>query len=58
MQVDEVGSEAAAATAVIMNRCMAMPARIEPKKFIADHPFFFVLAYEKHPLFAGRLVMN
>jgi len=54
VKVDEKGTEAAAATAVIM-KGKAMPA--EEKIFNADHPFFFVIRDGKTGviLFAGRL---
>jgi len=54
--VDEEGTEAAAATAVVM-KCLsaAMPAR--PKVFHADHPFLFFIRNRKTGtiLFSGRL---
>ncbi|MBU2476152.1 serpin family protein, partial [Candidatus Micrarchaeota archaeon] len=40
VQVDEEGTEAAAATAVIMEATSAMPDYIE---FRADHPFIFII---------------
>ncbi|KAL3865724.1 hypothetical protein ACJMK2_043084 [Sinanodonta woodiana] len=40
IDVNEEGTEAAAATAMMM-RCMAMP--MPPEKFIADHPFLFLI---------------
>ncbi|HUT86253.1 MAG TPA: serpin family protein [Elusimicrobiales bacterium] len=54
--IDEKGTEAAAATAVIMMRATAMP---QPKKsfeFTADHPFIFFIRHEesKSILFLGR----
>jgi serpin B len=44
--VDEKGTEAAAATAVVMKEMMAMPMDEEPPKpieFKADHPFMFMI---------------
>ena len=51
--VDEEGSEAAAATAVVMVR-RSLPRRIE---FIADHPFLFMIREKATGtvLFLGRL---
>lgn len=52
-EVNEEGTEAAAATAVVRNsRC----ARMEPK-FCADHPFLFFIRHHKTNsiLFCGRL---
>lgn len=46
VEVDEEGTEAAAATAVFVTKSMAvMVDRDEPKLFRADHPFTF---YIKH----------
>ena len=54
VEVNEEGTEAAAATAVVMERksVIAMPPR-----FIADHPFLFLIR-ENHTgsiLFLGRM---
>lgn len=54
MQVDEEGTTAAAAT-------MFLPVgsafiKEEPKEFIADHPFIFILTKDKNPLFMGQFV--
>lgn len=45
IEVNEEGSEAAAASGVVIaNRCMAYPMQPKPK-FVADHPFaFFIMA--------------
>jgi len=53
--VDEAGTEAAAATAVVMARAGGMPA--EPKIFRADRPFLFFLrdTRSKLVLFIGRV---
>ena len=55
--VDEEGTEAAAATAVAMVGA-AMPVRVEPKVFTADHPFVYVIRHNGTGaiLFAGRLM--
>ena len=55
--VDEEGTEAAAATAVIMRAGAAMPRREEPKVFTADHPFLFLIRHNATGaiLFVGRL---
>lgn len=59
VEVNEEGTEAAAATAVLMTRCAGLggPAR-PPKVFKADHPFLFVIRDRKTNavLFAGRVL--
>lgn len=54
--VDEEGTEAAAATAVMM-RMTAMPVEEEPIEFRADHPFAFVIRHNRSGLilFTGRV---
>ncbi len=54
--MDEAGTEAAAATAVMMGRAGGVPA--EPKKFHADRPFLFFIRDTTTNLvvFAGRIV--
>jgi serpin B len=56
IEVNEEGTEAAAATAVVMNTRSAAP-RPEPPRFIADHPFlFFVMdRVTGAVLFMGRV---
>lgn len=50
--VDEVGTEAAAATGMVgMMRMAPMPIMIN-----ADHPFLFFIRYKNQTLFGGRLV--
>lgn len=59
IEIDEKGTEAAAATAVVMQIESAMPSRPEkPKEFIADHPFlFYIIDNEtKAILFMGRMM--
>ncbi|MCA9619086.1 MAG: serpin family protein [Myxococcales bacterium] len=53
--VDEKGTEAAAATAVVMPRGGAKPA--EPKRVVCDHPFLFLIRDRKSGalLFIGRV---
>jgi serpin B len=53
--VDEEGTEAAAATAVIMLRSLAPAAQPEPREVRADKPFMFVLIHtpSRTPLFVG-----
>ena len=53
--VDEAGTEAAAATAVVAQRAGAMPTPGEP--FVVDRPFLFVIHDVEHgiPLFVGRV---
>ncbi len=55
VSVDEAGTEAAAATGVIM-RATAMPA--EPVKVTIDHPFIFLIRDVKTGavLFVGRVL--
>lgn len=54
--VDEAGTEAAAATAIVMARAGGMPSPAEP--FVVDRPFLFVIHDVEHgtPLFVGRVV--
>jgi serpin B len=54
--VDEKGTEAAAATAVLME-VTSIPPPVEEKEFIADHPFLFVIrdAHSGSILFLGRV---
>jgi serpin B len=53
--VDEEGTEAAAATAVVMDLALAAPET--PAVFKADHPFIFMIRHEKSGaiLFMGRV---
>jgi serpin B len=55
---EPLGSEAAAATAVIMNRCMAVRIQSPPVEFKADRPFLFYIreAQQNIVLFQGRFV--
>jgi serpin B len=55
--VDEEGTEAAAATAVVM-RMKSMPPSSDPIIFKADHPFFYYIQEKTTGtiLFAGRLM--
>lgn len=59
-EIDEKGSEAAAATAVVVvtTSMPVEPPGYEPKKFIADRPFIFILKENKFntPLFVGQFV--
>jgi serpin B len=54
LQVDEKGTEAAAATALVMNESGPRPARI---RFLADRPFFFLIRDNRSGavLFMGRI---
>ena len=56
IEVNEEGTEAAAATAVVMVTRSARP-RPEPPRFIADHPFLFLLMDRQTGavLFLGRV---
>jgi serpin B len=57
-EIDEKGSEAAAATAIIITTTALMPGFEEPKEFIADRPFIFILKENQFntPLFVGQFV--
>jgi serpin B len=52
--VDEAGTEAAAATAVIMRELSGM---VAPHELVLDRPFLFVIHDTEHgtPLFVGRV---
>ncbi len=54
IEVNEEGSEAVAATAVMMDLCCYW----EPNKFRVDHPFVFAIRdnRSKAVLFLGRMV--
>ena len=59
-EIDEEGSEAAAATAItiVTTSAPAFPQDLEPKEFIADRPFVFILKENRFhtPLFIGQYV--
>ncbi len=59
VDVNEEGTEAAAATAIIMATPVSVQIPVPPKLFRADHPFLFLIRDVKHGtiLFLGR-VMN
>jgi serpin B len=59
VEVNEEGTEAAAATAVVMEQPVSAQVRPKPKIFRADHPFLLLIRDTKHGtiLFMGR-VMN
>lgn len=56
IEIDEDGTEAAAATAVVMMRAMSMPA--DPVKLVIDRPFLFAIQHRPSGtcLFLGRVV--
>lgn len=58
IQVDEEGTEAAAATAVVMVLTSTIAEEPKPETFIADHPFlFYIVDDETHAiLFMGRIM--
>lgn len=57
IDVDEEGTEAAAATAVVMRSMMARMQQPEPPVFRADHPFIFMIRDNRSGgiLFMGRV---
>ena len=57
VKLDEKGTEAAAATAVVMARAGSAAPSKPPSEFRADHPFLFVLRHVKSGaiLFMGRV---
>jgi serpin B len=57
VKLDEKGTEAAAATAVVMARAGAAPPSKPPAVFKADHPFLFLLRHVPSGaiLFMGRV---
>ena len=58
VDVNEEGTEAAAATAMMVMRCCAVMSQQDPVEFRADHPFLFFIREEraKAILFLGRAV--
>ncbi|KAI6170490.1 putative serpin-like protein [Aphelenchoides fujianensis] len=54
IEVNENGSEAAAATAWKWTDMSAVEDSEGPVRFRADHPFAFLITYDKLPLFFGR----
>ncbi|VDD88737.1 unnamed protein product [Enterobius vermicularis] len=54
IEVNEEGTEAAAATAIGMTRSSFIRPVQSPPKFIADHPFAFIIAKNGNILFAGK----
>lgn len=58
VDVTEQGTEAAAATAVVMSKLAMMPDREPPVSFRADHPFLFLIRDLRNGsvLFVGRLL--
>lgn len=58
VEVNEAGTEAAAATAVVMARAGGMPPAAPPTMFVVDHPFVFVIRDTSTGavLFMGRVV--
>ena len=57
MDVNETGTEAAAATSTIMTAATAMRMEAPPIVFNADHPFLFMIRDRKSGsiLFLGRV---
>lgn len=57
VEVNEEGTEAAAATGVVMFRTTTVHKPIPPKDFVADHPFLFFIRDKRNGtvLFIGRV---
>jgi len=57
LSLDENGTEAAAATAVVMMRALAIPNKEEPVEVRVDHPFLFAIQHRESGacLFLGRV---
>ena len=57
VEVNEEGTEAAAATGVVMFRTTAVHNPVPPKSFVADHPFLFFIRDKRNGtiLFVGRV---
>ncbi|XP_016958552.1 antichymotrypsin-2 isoform X4 [Drosophila biarmipes] len=56
IDVNEEGTEAAAATGMVMMRCSMPMAQPEPKRFYVDHPFnFYIMNKNAAALFAGSI---
>jgi len=57
LALDEKGTEAAAATAVVMARAMAMIQEPQPIEVRVDHPFLFAIQHRPSGacLFLGRV---
>lgn len=57
IEVDESGTEAAAVTTVMMNKCTAMPRPEQIEVFRADHPFFvFIREKESGAILFSALI--
>lgn len=58
VEVDEEGTEAAAATGIVAVTSAALPGRVDKKVFRADHPFVFAIRHRttNDVLFVGRVV--
>ncbi|KAI8037278.1 hypothetical protein M5D96_010029 [Drosophila gunungcola] len=57
IDVNEEGTEAAAATGMVMRNKRAITSLEEPAEFLADHPFTYALVHEEDlPLFWGSVV--
>jgi serpin B len=57
VEVNEEGTEAAAATAVIMRENSVGGSEPQPINFLADHPFLFVIEHQESGqiLFMGKV---
>lgn len=58
IEVGEKGTEAAAATAVVMAAFGAAMPTEKPKEFIADHPFVYFIKQKDQVLFSGYFAGN
>ncbi|KAL6744526.1 hypothetical protein Aduo_017451 [Ancylostoma duodenale] len=52
IEVDQRGTTAAAATVLGMVAVSAI--QNQPRSFVADHPFIFILTKDNNPLFMGQ----
>ncbi|KHN71560.1 Serpin B10, partial [Toxocara canis] len=55
VEVAEEGTEAAAASAIILTRRARPQIQTPPVMFIANHPFMFAIVKDENVLFIGRL---
>ncbi|XP_030387489.1 serine protease inhibitor 42Dd-like isoform X2 [Scaptodrosophila lebanonensis] len=57
IDVNEEGTEAAAATAIVVMQITSTRFNVPPKRFIANRPFYFVIKNSNNvPFFAGKML--